>query len=281
MAEVTELAQVSLSATDFDQAFMASLRRYGFAALIHHNLDEDRVQRIYEDWRAFFDSGAADAYVIDPAGQDGYFSLEQAESARGFNQRDYKEYFQYYSWGRCPDFLRSDLSAHFEASVALGARLLCCIVEQLPTKITAQLKEPLCAMIEQSGQSMLRVLHYPAFPAGDAPLRAAPHEDINLLTLLPSADGPGLELQLRSGEWISVPNRAGQVIVNVGDMLQEATAGYLPSTTHRVAVSDTGQRTPSRMALPMFLHPRPEVVLSSRYTAGEYLSQRLDELRHK
>jgi hypothetical protein len=35
------------------------------------------------------------------------------------------------------------------------------------------------------------------------------------------------------------------------------------------------------MALPMFLHPRPEVVLSSRYTAGEYLSQRLDELRLK
>ncbi|GIR70598.1 MAG: hypothetical protein CM15mP74_18490 [Halieaceae bacterium] len=55
---------------------------------------------------------------------------------------------------------------------------------------------------------------------------------------------------------------AGQLIVNVGDMLQEATAGYLPSTTHRVAVSDLSQPTPSRMALPMFLHPRPEVVLS-------------------
>jgi len=67
----------------------------------------------------------------------------------------------------------------------------------------------------------------------------------------------------------------------VGDMLQEATAGYLPSTTHRVAVSDLSQATPSRMALPMFLHPRPEVVLSSRYTAGEYLSQRLDELHLK
>ena len=174
MAEVMELAQISLTAEDFDQAFMASLRRYGFAALIHHPLDDGRVQRIYEAWRAFFGSGAASAYAMDPEAQDGYFSLEQAESARGFSQRDYKEYFQYYPWGRCPDFLQSDLNAHFEASVALGARLLCCIAEQLPTKITAQLKEPLCAMIEQSGQSMLRVLHYPAFPAGDPPYARHP-----------------------------------------------------------------------------------------------------------
>ena len=160
-----ELAQISLTAEDFDQAFMASLRRYGFAALIHHPLDDDRVQRIYEAWRVFFGSGVASAYAMDPEAQDGYFSPEQAESARGFSQRDYKEYFQYYPWGRCPDFLQSDLNAHFEAAVALGARLLRSIAGQLPETITAQLTEPLCAMIEQSGQSMLRVLHYPPFPA--------------------------------------------------------------------------------------------------------------------
>mgnify|MGYP003325551663 CR=1 FL=1 len=101
MAEVMELAQISLTAEDFDQAFMASLRRYGFAALIHHPLDDGRVQRIYEAWRAFFGSGAASAYAMDPEAQDGYFSPDQAESARGFRQRDYKEYFQYYPWGRC------------------------------------------------------------------------------------------------------------------------------------------------------------------------------------
>jgi hypothetical protein len=32
------------------------------------------------------------------------------------------------------------------------------------------------------------------------------------------------------------------------------------------------------MSMPLFLHPRPEVVLSSRYTAGSYLGQRLQEL---
>jgi isopenicillin N synthase-like dioxygenase len=124
----------------------------------------------------------------------------------------------------------------------------------------------------------LRVLHYPPVPAGESVLRAAPHEDINLLTLLPAADGPGLELQLRGGEWVSVPHKPGQLIVNIGDMLQEATGGYLPSTTHRVATPECVETLPSRMSLPLFLHPRPEVVLSSRYSARQYLTQRLNEL---
>jgi isopenicillin N synthase-like dioxygenase len=148
----------------------------------------------------------------------------------------------------------------------------------LPASISAQLSEPLRDMIVDSQQTMLRVLHYPPVPEGQPVLRAAPHEDINLLTLLPAADGPGLELQLPEGEWISVPQQPGQLIVNIGDMLQEATGGFLPSTTHRVATPDVWHQSASRMSLPLFLHPRPDVVLSERYSAQQYLRQRLNEL---
>jgi isopenicillin N synthase-like dioxygenase len=171
-----------------------------------------------------------------------------------------------------------DLASHFDAAVELGAELLSCIARSLPEAVTTELTEPLRDMIQGSEQSMLRVLHYPPVPVGRPVLRAAPHEDINLLTLLPAADGPGLELQLRSGEWVSVPHSPGQLIVNIGDMLQEATGGYLPSTSHRVATPDAEQPAVSRMSLPLFLHPRPDVVLSPRYTARQYLMQRLDEL---
>ena len=34
----------------------------------------------------------------------------------------------------------------------------------------------------------------------------------------------------------------------------------------------------SLMSLPLFLHPRPEVRLSSRYSAASYLNERLGEL---
>ena len=278
MSAPVTLPQISYTAPGFDAAFMASLHEYGFAAVVDHPLDDDRVARIYGEWLAFFSSGEASGFRMDPVKQDGYFSLEEAEHAKGFVERDFKEYFQFYPWGRCPESLQADLASHFAAAVELGAELLNCIARGLPEAVTAELTEPLRGMIQGSEQSMLRVLHYPPVPTGRSVLRAAPHEDINLLTLLPAADGPGLELQLRSGEWISVPHSPGQLIVNIGDMLQEATGGYLPSTSHRVATPDTEQPAVSRMSLPLFLHPRPDVVLSSRYTARQYLMQRLDEL---
>ena len=278
MSAPMALPQISYTAPGFDVAFMASLHEYGFAAVVDHPLDDDRVARIYGEWLAFFASGEAVGFRMDPQKQDGFFSLQQAEHAKGFVERDFKEYFQFYPWGRCPESLQADLASHFDAAVELGAELLSCIARSLPKAVTAELTEPLQDMIQESEQSMLRVLHYPPVPVGQSVLRAAPHEDINLLTLLPAADGPGLELQLRSGEWISVPHSPGQLIVNIGDMLQEATGGYLPSTSHRVATPDTKQPTVSRMSLPLFLHPRPDVVLSSRYTAKQYLMQRLDEL---
>ena len=278
MSAPVALPQISYTAPGFDVAFIASLHEYGFAAVVDHPLDDDRVARIYGEWLAFFASGEAVGFRMDPQKQDGFFSLQQAEHAKGFVERDFKEYFQFYPWGRCPESLQADLASHFDAAVELGAELLSCIARSLPRAVTAELTEPLQDMIQESEQSMLRVLHYPPVPVGQSVLRAAPHEDINLLTLLPAADGPGLELQLRSGEWISVPHSPGQLIVNIGDMLQEATGGYLPSTSHRVATPDTKQPTVSRMSLPLFLHPRPDVVLSSRYTAKQYLMQRLDEL---
>lgn len=58
----------------------------------------------------------------------------------------------------------------------------------------------------------------------------------------------------------------------------EASGGYFPSTIHRV-INPTGKASDkSRISLPLFLHPRPDVVLSERYTADEYLNERLREL---
>jgi isopenicillin N synthase-like dioxygenase len=109
-------------------------------------------------------------------------------------------------------------------------------------------------------------------------IRAAAHEDINLITILPAANEPGLQVKGKDGEWIDVPCDFGSLIVNIGDMLQEASAGYYPSTTHRVINPDGTDMTKARISLPLFLHPRPDVVLSRRHTAETYLQERLKEL---
>lgn len=273
-----ELPLIDFTQENASQAFFESLASFGFATLINHPLDMGRVERIYSDWRAYFAEGVGSEFAMDPTRQDGYFALEQAESAKGQVLRDHKEYFQFYNWGRCPEHLKLDLSDHFDDCVGFASTLLRWVAANLPTEIAESLSIPLEDMIRQSAQSMLRVLHYPPVPEGSELPRAAAHEDINLLTILPASDGPGLELQLQSGDWIEVVNRPSQVVVNIGDMLQEATGGYLRSTTHRVAATEAAVLQRGRMSLPLFLHPRPDVVLSERYTADAYLQQRLREL---
>lgn len=273
-----ELPLIDFTHENASQAFFESLASFGFATLINHPLDMGRVERIYSDWRAYFSEGVGSEFAMDPTHQDGYFALEQAESAKGQVLRDHKEYFQFYDWGRCPEHLKRDLSDHFDDCVGFASTLLRWVAANLPTEIAESLSIPLEDMIRQSAQSMLRVLHYPPVPEGSELPRAAAHEDINLLTILPASDGPGLELQLQSGDWIEVVNRPSQVVVNIGDMLQEATGGYLRSTTHRVAATEAAVLQRGRMSLPLFLHPRPDVVLSERYTADAYLQQRLREL---
>ncbi|TMO80809.1 2OG-Fe(II) oxygenase, partial [Pseudoalteromonas ruthenica] len=82
--------------------------------------------------------------------------------------------------------------------------------------------------------TLLRILHYPPMTGDEEPgaIRAAAHGDINLLTVLPASNEPGLQVQKTDGGWLDVPCDFGSLIINIGDMLQEASGGYFPSTIH-------------------------------------------------
>ena len=52
---------------------MASLHRYGFAAVVDHPFDDGRIKRIYADWLGFFADKSAAEFAMDPVNQDGTF----------------------------------------------------------------------------------------------------------------------------------------------------------------------------------------------------------------
>ena len=108
-------------------------------------------------------------------------------------------------------------------------------------------------------------------------VRAAAHGDINLITVLVAGSAPGLEAQDTAGNWHAVPCDPGMIAINCGDMLEMASGGYFPSTIHRV-VNPEKTQTGARFSMPMFLHPRPEVVLKPGTTADDFLQQRLREI---
>ena len=141
-----------------------------------------------------------------------------------------------------------------------------------------------------NGNSILRLLHYPPVPADANPnaIRAAAHEDINLITILVAANGAGLQLLDHNGQWLPIETSPDNLIVDAGDMLARITNGVIPATTHRV-VNPSGPNV-SRYSMPFFMHPRPDALLSciascrgdgAKYpdiTANDFLMQRLKEI---
>ena len=116
----------------------------------------------------------------------------------------------------------------------------------------------------RDGNSVLRALHYPpqTEPTGEH-IRAGAHEDINAITLLLGAEEAGLELLTRDGRWIPVSPRPGELVINIGDMLQRLTNGKLRSTTHRVVNPTPDRASKARYSMPFFLHFRSDFLIEA------------------
>lgn len=274
------LVAIDYHAPDAKQAFVRSLKETGFGVLKNHPINQAQVERIYQQWEDWFKTANTEAFLYNKGTQDGFFPARISETAKGASVKDIKEYFHYYPWGQCPPELLADIADYYDKTRAFAAQLLSWIEAESPPEVAQNYREPLSGMIDNSDQTLLRILHYPPF-TGDEPagaIRAAAHEDINLITILPAANEPGLQVLSKDNEWLDVPSDFGNLIINIGDMLQEASGHYFPSTTHRVINPHGAQTSHSRISLPLFLHPRPNVQLSEQYTAQSYLHERLTEL---
>ncbi|WP_439534614.1 isopenicillin N synthase family dioxygenase [Polymorphobacter sp.] len=277
-------------------AFGDAFQRTGFALVSDHGIPDSVLRRAQGAAKALFalPPSAKAAYAIPGgAGQRGYTPFGR-EAAKNTDTADLKEFWHIGRdlpesrampaniWPReWPDFRPATL-ALYEALDAAGTRLLRAIAVHLgqPPDFFA---EPV-----RDGNSILRLLHYPPIttPAGNA-LRAAAHEDINVITLLPEAEEAGLQLLHRNGQWQDIAAPPGTLVCNIGDMLQRLSGGRLPSTTHRVANPSSAAQGKARYSMPYFLHFRPDYLIETLpggprhwppITANAYLHERLREI---
>ena len=228
----------------------------------------------------FFRSERKWEYIPSETDQDGYRPLEEAETAVGAQVKDIKEYFHWYPWGRRPEHESGSAEAMYQAGWSLASELLSWVEANTPTEISKNFSMPLSQMIDGTKRTLLRILHYPPL-RGDEPadaVRAAAHEDINMITVLPASNEPGLQVRDLAGNWHDVPCDPGSVAINAGDMLNYVTNGYYPSTTHRV-VNPVGEAaTRSRISTPLFLHPADDVLIAENKTAFDFLRDRIKQI---
>ena len=109
--------------------------------------------------------------------------------------------------------------------------------------------------------TLTRAIHYP--PMAEAPpgghVWAAPHGDINLITALPRATAPGLQVQV-DGAWVDAVAPEGTVILNSGLMLERLSNGRIPTGWHRVVAPEHWQG--DRLSVVQFCHPTPATLLA-------------------
>jgi isopenicillin N synthase-like dioxygenase len=116
---------------------------------------------------------------------------------------------------------------------------------------------------------LLKIVRYPGESDGTPKQGVGVHRDGGVLTLLlvePGKDGLQVE---HDGEWIDAPALPGAFVVNIGEMLELATEGYLKATLHRVQSPVIGT---DRISFPFFFNPSldtamPQLTLPPEFRA--------------
>jgi isopenicillin N synthase-like dioxygenase len=305
------LASVSLSASQSDPEGFArelgeSFERYGFAIIADHGIPADLIARAEEKAKAFFalpEEVKRSYHKAGGGGARGYtpFGIETAKGATAYDLKEFwhvgrelppghrfSDVMAPNLWPEEVQSFRDTFLELFAAFDTAGLRILEAIARYLG--LAANYFEDTV----RDGNSVLRLLHYPPIP-GDGPnVRAGAHEDINTITLLLGAQEAGLQLLDRDGSWLAVAPKEGELVVNIGDMLQRLTNNVLRSTSHRVVNPPPERRGFSRYSMPFFLHFRPDFLIETLpgtvsedrpnlypepITSHEFLMQRLREIK--
>jgi isopenicillin N synthase-like dioxygenase len=307
------IASVSLNEADrdpegFAQKLGKSFEEYGFAIIADHGIPDELIQRAEAKSKAFFalpEEVKRQYHIAGQGGARGYTPFG-IETAKGYSAHDLKEFWHvgrdlpagHPFRGHMPDNVWpaevdsfkdtfQELYATFDST---GLKVLKAIARFL------KLDEDYFTDTVRDGNSVMRLLHYPAQsePTGEH-IRAGAHEDINTITLLLGADEAGLELKTRDGRWIPVSPKPGELVINIGDMLQRLTNGHLRSTSHRVVNPTPDRASHARYSMPFFLHFRSDFLIEALpgtvptgeeprwepITADGYLQERLREIKLK
>lgn len=291
------------------QKFVSEIGRafedIGFVALKGHYLKEELVTELYDEIRKFFALPVETKYTYEIpgiGGQRGYVSFGK-EHAKGRKEGDLKEFWHFGQYVDKDSKYASEYPDNVEVFELPRFNIVGKEAYQMLEKTGISVLQALALHLgleeyyfdafAHEGNSILRPIHYPPITTEpENAIRAAAHGDINLITLLMGAQGKGLQVKNRNGEWIDAIAEPDELVINVGDMLSRHTNNKLKSTIHQVVNPPRELWGTSRYSIPFFMHPVSDMRLDclencidtnhpklyDDISAGEFLHERLVDL---
>jgi isopenicillin N synthase-like dioxygenase len=267
-------------------AFLTELRaaahEVGFFYLYGHDVDAQLLRDLMEAARQFFALPEAEKMAIEMVNSPHFrgYNRVAAELTRG--QPDWREQIDIGAErlalprdANSPAWARLRGPNQWPAALP-GLRPLVIQWQAAAEQVLIRVLRALALALGQAANAfeplygndphyLVKLIRYPAVAAGGdtrignalgvgahSALGVGAHKDSELLTLLLQDDQAGLQVETTRG-WIDVPPRSGTFVINIGELLELASDGYLRATMHRVVTPPAGV---DRLSAAFFLGAR-------------------------
>ncbi len=257
----------------------SGLATLGFVELENHGLEADTMAELRTAADDFFALPAAEKHRSvhpEPLANRGFRARGSEALAYSLGEETPPDLFESFNAGTdtpaggwtdlvqptpWPDAVPSYRPAA-QAALAEFRRL----GRRLDTMLGEVLGLPELAARSVNGPDMLACIDYRPSPDGteaviDGQLRMGAHSDYTTYTLLLADPVPGLQIVGSDGSWVDVIPAAGNLLMNVGDLLAIWTNDAWPSTLHRVVPMALGAAE-RRRSVAWFHYPDPDVVVA-------------------
>ncbi|MER8031060.1 2-oxoglutarate and iron-dependent oxygenase domain-containing protein [Streptomyces bauhiniae] len=272
-----QLPIIDLSAADrspeeralFHARLHSAAHDVGFFQLTGHGVTQAETDALTSAMRAFFALPEADRLALDNINSPHFRGYTRTGDERTGGARDWRDQLDIgaerparvpgpgeppYWWLQGPNQWPAALPELRTAALAW--------VEKLSAVAQRLLRELLAAIGAPAGfydpvfgahaHPHLKLVRYPGSAGDGTDQGVGAHKDYGFLTLLLQDTVGGLQVQRADGNFHEVPPLDGAFVVNLGELLEVATNGYLVATNHRVV---SPPATTERFSVPFFYNP--------------------------
>lgn len=246
-------------------------RDVGFFYLVGHGIEDDFIRKVLNLSRRFFALPTADKLELEMVNSPHFRGYNRAGFEHTRGKSDWREQLDIgpekpalpfdrsapawtrlhgpNQWPSALPELKPTLLTYQEQATALAIRVLRVFAAALD-----QPDDAFAPIYSPAPHQLLKLIRYPGRSRDESDQGVGAHKDSGFVTILLQDEEAGLQVEGES-DWIDAPPIPGTFVVNIGEILEMASNGYLRANVHRV------------------VSPRPGV---DRYSVAFFLGARLD-----
>jgi isopenicillin N synthase-like dioxygenase len=258
--------------------FLAELRRtthdLGFFYLTGHGIDPALIQQMLTLSRRFFELPEADKLAIEMVNSPHFRGYTRVGWERTRGLPDWREQIDIGAerpalgldptlpiwsrlqgpnqWPAALPELREVVLRYQAAAADLAIRLV-----RAFALVLGQSETVFDPLFTTNPHQLIKIIRYPGRQETESDQGVGAHKDGGFVTILLQDVREGLQVDY-AGKWISAPPLPGTFVINIGELLELASNGYLRATVHRAITPPAGS---DRLSIGYFFSARLDATI--------------------